>query len=41
MDAREANRYFLLNGNPKRIELLKALAKKHGQDWKELIQTSD
>ena len=41
MDARAANRHFLINGNPKRIELLKELARKHGQDWKELMQASD
>ncbi|MCI9621039.1 MAG: glycosyltransferase [Dorea sp.] len=40
-DAREANRYFLINGNPQRIELLKELAGKHGQDWKKLIQASN
>ena len=36
-DAQAANRHFLVNGNPRRIELLKALATKHGQDWKELM----
>lgn len=41
MDARAANRHFLINGNPERIELLKELARKHGQDWKELMQASD
>lgn len=40
-DARAANRHFLINGNPNRIELLKELARKHGQDWKELMQASD
>lgn len=40
-DARAANRHFLINGNPERIELLKALAAKHGQDWKELMQEAD
>lgn len=41
MDAQAANRYFLINGNPKRIEWLKALATKHGQDWKMLMQEAD
>lgn len=37
-DAQAANRHFLVNGNPKRMELLKALAAKHGQNWRELMQ---
>lgn len=41
MDARAANRHFLMHGNPQRIELLKALATKHGQDWRELMQEAD
>ncbi len=40
-DACAANRHFLMNGNPKRLEWLKALAAKHGQDWKELMRESD
>lgn len=40
-DARAANRHFLVNGNPKKIEWLKALARKHGQDPEELMQKSD